>query len=130
MAYDQLVVFELKKSFSDEEIEKVDFDNCLFGWFIKEDELVETMIDGEIEFQAVLSPDEMIKRFEANKLEFEKDKAANDRYAKWYLESTPKPDMDFLKRRKQNYIIFERLVYDRRLVRVIFHKYWWESGLN
>ena len=48
MAYGQLVVFELKKSFDDDEIEKVDFDNCLFGWFIKEDELVKTTIDGEI----------------------------------------------------------------------------------
>ena len=130
MAYGQLVVFELKKSFDDDEIEKVDFDNCLFGWFIKEDELVKTTIDGEIEFQAVLSADEMIKRFEANKLQFEKDKTANDRYAKWYLETTPEPDIEFLKRRKQDYLIFERLIYDRRLIRVTFHKYWWESGLN
>ena len=66
----------------------------------------------------------------ANKLEFDKSKTANDRYVKWYLETTEKPDMEFLKSRKKDYLIFERLVYDRRLIRVNFHKYWWESGMN
>ena len=130
MAYGKLIIFELKKSFDDDTIEKVDFDNCEWGWFIKENELTETMINDEKEFQAMLSPEEMIKRFEANKLQFEKDKAANDRYAKYYIETTEKPDMEFLKRRKSDHIVFERLVYDRRVVRITFHKYWWESGLN
>ena len=130
MAYGKLIIFELNKAFDDESIEKVDFDNCTWGWFIKDDELNKVTVDWEQEYQAMLSPEEMIKRFEANKLEFEKSKIANDRYAKWYLETTEKPDMEFLKSRKQDYLIFERLIYDRRLIRVNFHKYWWESGLN
>jgi hypothetical protein len=130
VAYDQKVIFEVKKSLDSDEIQQYVFDNCLFGWFVKDEELSEMMIDGELEYKAILSAEEMVKRFEANKLEFEKDKKANDRYAKWYLESTPNPSMEFLKGRKIRYIHFERLVYDRRLVRVIFHKFWWESGLN
>jgi len=130
MAYGKLIIFELKKSFDDNTIEKVDFDNCEWGWFIKEEELTKTIVDDETEYHAMLAPEEMIKRFEKKKLQFEKNKKDNDRYAKWYLEVTEKPDMNFLKRRKQDYIIFERLVYDRRLIRINFHKYWWESGLN
>lgn len=130
MAYGKLIIFELKKSFDDETIERVDFDNCTWGWFIKDNELNKVIVDWEQEYQAMLSPEEMIRRFEANKLEFDKSKTANDRYVKWYLETTEKPDMEFLKSRKKDYLIFERLVYDRRLIRVNFHKYWWESGMN
>lgn len=130
MAYDKKVIFEVKKSSDSDEKNEFVFDNCLYGWFVKDEELSEMMIDGELEYKAILSADEMVKRFEANKLQFEKDKKANDSYAKWYLESTEKPDINFLKDRKIRYIHFERLVYDRRLVRVIFHKFWWESGLN
>ena len=130
MAYGKLIIFEIKKSFDDDTIEKVDFDNCEWGWFVKESELNETIIDGEKEFQAILSPEEMVKRFEANKLQFEKNKASNDRYAKYYIETTENPDMNFLQRRKSDYLVFEKLVYDPRVVRVTFHKYWWESGLN
>ena len=130
MAYDHKVIFEVRKSFKSDEKDEFVFDTCDYGWFVTDDELSEMMIDGELEYKAILSPEEMVKRFEANKLEFEKDKAANDRYAKWYLESTPNPSMEFLKGRKLRYLHFERLVYDRRLVRVIFHKFWWESGLN
>lgn len=130
MAYDKKVIFEVKKSSDSDEKNEYVFDNCLYGWFVKDEELSEMMIDGELEYKAILSADEMVKRFEANKLQFEKDKKANDSYAKWYLESTEKPDINFLKDRKIRYIHFERLVYDRRLVRVIFHKFWWESGLN
>ena len=61
MAYGKLIIFELKKSFDDDTIEKVDFDNCEWGWFVKENELTETMIDDEKEFQAMLSPEEMVK---------------------------------------------------------------------
>jgi hypothetical protein len=130
VAYGKLIIFELKKSFDDETIERVDFDNCTWGWFIKDNELNKVIVDWEQEYQAMLSPEEMIRRFEANKLEFDKSKTANDRYVKWYLETTEKPDMEFLKSRKKDYLIFERLVYDRRLIRVNFHKYWWESGMN
>jgi hypothetical protein len=130
MAYDHKVIFEVRKSFKSDEKDEFVFDTCDYGWFVTDDELSEMMIDGELEYKAILSPEEMVKRFEANKLEFEKDKEANDRYAKWYLESTPNPSMEFLKGRKLRYLHFERLVYDRRLVRVIFHKFWWESGLN
>ena len=62
---------------------------------------------------------------ESNKLT-----ADEERYAKWYRENTENPSEDFLKGRKIKYSQFERLVYDRRVVRVIFHKFWWESGLN
>lgn len=130
MAYDHKVIFEVRKSFKNDEVDEFVFDTCDYGWFVTDDELSEMMIDGELEYKAILSPEEMVKRFEANKLEFEKEKADNDRYAKWYLESTPNPSMEFLKGRKLRYLHFERLVYDRRLVRVIFHKFWWESGLN
>ena len=130
MAYDHKVIFEVRKSFKSDEKDEFVFDTCDYGWFVTDDELSEMTIDGELEYKAILSPEEMVKRFEANKLEFEKDKASNDRYAKWYLESTPNPSMEFLKGRKLRYLNFERLVYDRRLVRVIFHKLWWESGLN
>ena len=130
MAYDHKVIFKVRKSLENDEIDEFVFDTCDYGWFVTDDELSEMTIDGELEYKAILSPEEMVKRFEANKFEFEKDKTANDRYAKWYLESTPNPDMGFLKRRKIRYLQFERLVYDRRLVRVIFHKFWWESGLN
>lgn len=130
MAYDHKVIFEVRKSFKSDEKDEFVFDTCDYGWFVTDDELSEMMIDGELEYKAILSPEEMVKRFEANKLEFEKEKADNDRYAKWYLESTPNPSMEFLKGRKLRYLHFERLVYDRRLVRVIFHKFWWESGLN
>ena len=130
MAYDHKVIFEVRKSFKSDDKDEFVFDTCDYGWFVTDDELSEMMIDGELEYKAILSPEEMVKRFEANKLEFEKEKADNDRYAKWYLESTPNPSMEFLKGRKLRYLHFERLVYDRRLVRVIFHKFWWESGLN
>ena len=130
MAYDQKVIFEVKTSLDSDIKVEYAFTDCEWGWVVKEDELSEMMIDGELEYKAILSAEEMVKRFEANKLEFEKSKKANDRYAKWYLESTPNPSMEFLKGRKIRYIHFERLVYDRRLVRVIFHKFWWESGLN
>ena len=130
MAYDHKVIFEVRKSFENDEVDEFVFDTCDYGWFVTDDELSEMTIDGELEYKAILSAEEMVKRFEANKLEFEKDKESNDRYAKWYLESTPNPNIDFLKRRKIRYLHFERLVYDRRLVRVIFHKFWWESGLN
>ena len=130
MAYDHKVIFEVRKSLKSDEKDEFVFDTCDYGWFVTDDELSEMTIDGELEYKAILSPEEMVKRFEANKLEFEKDKESNDRYTKWYLESTPNPDLDFLKRRKLRYLHFERLVYDRRLVRVKFHKFWWESGLN
>ena len=130
MAYDQKVIFEVKTSLNSDTKAEYPFFDCEWGWVVEENELSEMMIDGELEYKAILSAEEMVKRFEANKLEFEKNKKANDRYAKWYLESTPNPSMEFLKGRKLRYIHFERLVYDRRLVRVIFHKFWWESGLN
>ena len=62
--------------------------------------------------------------------EIEKSKASEERYAKWYRENTTNPSEEFLKGRKIKYSQFERLVYDRTVVRVIFHKFWWESGLN
>jgi hypothetical protein len=106
------------------------FDNCLFGWFVKDEELSEMTIMGELEYKAILSPEEMVKRFEANRSKIEKSKASEEKYAKWYRENTTNPSEEFLKGRKIKYFQFQRLVYDRRVVRIIFHKFWWESGLN
>ena len=39
MAYDQKVIFEVKKSLDDDEKQQYVFDNCLFGWFVKDEEL-------------------------------------------------------------------------------------------
>ena len=130
MAYDQKVIFEVKTSLSSDTKVEYPFFDCEWGWVVKENELSEMMIDGELEYKAILSPEEMVKRYEANKSEIEKSKAGEERYAKWYRENTTNPSEDFLKGRKLKYSQFERLVYDRRVVRVIFHKFWWESGLN
>ena len=130
MAYDHKVIFEVRKSFKNDEVDEFVFDTCDYGWFVTDDELSEMMIDGELEYKAILSPEEMVKRFEANKSEIEKSKAGEEKYAKWYRENTKNPSEEFLKGRKIKYSQFERLVYDRRVVRVIFHKFWWESGLN
>ena len=130
MAYDQKVIFEVKTSLkSDVKVEYPFFD-WEWGWVVKESELSEMMIDGELEYKAILSPEEMVKRYEANKSEIEKSKVGEEKYAKWYRENTTNPSEDFLKGRKLKYSQFERFVYDRRVVRVIFHKFWWESGLN
>ena len=83
MAYDQKVIFEVKKSLDSDEKQQYVFDNCLYGWFVKDEELSEMMIDGELEYKAILSAEEMVKRFEVNKLEFEKSKKANKTY-KYY----------------------------------------------
>ena len=130
MAYDQKVIFEVKTSLNSDNKVEYPFFDCEWGWVVKESELSEMMIDGELEYKAILSPEEMVKRYEANKSEIEKSKSGEERYAKWYRENTQNPSEDLLKERKIKYSQFERLVYDRRLVRVIFHKFWWESGLN
>ena len=130
MAYDQKVIFEVKTSLDSDIKVEYAFTDCEWGWVVKDDELSEIMIDDELEYKAILSPEEMVKRFEANKSEIEKSKASEERYAKWYRENTTNPSEEFLKGRKIKYFQFQRLVYDRRVVRIIFHKFWWESGLN
>ena len=130
MAYSKLVIFEIKESIGTAKIDNVEFDNCEWGWLVKEDELERINVDGEVEFRATMHPDEATDRFEKNISEFESAKLAEERYAKWYLENTQNPDHDFLKRKKNELILFEKLIYDKRVVRLIFHKYWFETGLN
>jgi|SRR6056300_703430 hypothetical protein len=130
MAYDQKIIFEVKTSFDSDTKVEYTFEGCEWGWFVKDSELSEMTIMGELEYKAILSPEEMVKRFEANKKEIENSKAAADRYAKWYRENTENPSEEFLKGKKIKFFQFERLVYDRRVIRIIFHKFWLESGLN
>jgi len=130
MAYIKLVIFEIKENMGTAKIDNVEFDNCEWGWLVKDEELEKINVDGETEFRALLHPDEATKRFEKNIADFEATKISEERYAKWYLENTEKPDHDFLKRRKSDLKLFEKLIYDKRIVRIIFHKYWNESGLN
>ena len=100
MAYDQKVIFEVKTSLSSDTKVEYPFFDCEWGWVVKENELSEMMIDGEIEYKVILSPEEMVKRYEANKSEIEKSKAGEQKYAKWYRENTKNPSEDFLKGRK------------------------------
>ena len=80
MAYDQKVIFEVKKSLNSNTKVEYPFFDCEWGWVVKESELSEMMIDGEIEYKAILSPEEMVKRYEANKSEIKKSKAGEEKY--------------------------------------------------
>ena len=132
MAYDKAVLFKcLKKLNNHKETITYRFTSCPWGWLVKDSELEEFIDLGETEYKKELSPLETIIRFENNYEIFMKEKL-NQRqtYKDLYDQYKDKQTLLIYKNLANEYNNYENLIYDKRVINVTFHKYWWESGLN
>ena len=131
MAYDKAVLFSCFKTQESREKNLYRINNCDWGWFVSDEELCEYKTLGEIEYSKTLSPLECIKRYEKNKnvideykekkLNYFKDKYQQTKFVSYFhMYQLAKSDFD----------LFEKFIYDKRLINVTFEKYCWESGLN
>ena len=132
MAYDKAVIFNcLKKLNNHKENVKYRFNNCDWGWLVEDSELEEFVDLGETEYKKELSPVEVLIRFENNYHLFEEEKKNKyQTYKNLYDKYKEKQTIQIYKKFIQDYEQFESLIYDKRVINITFHKYWWESGMN
>ena len=132
MAYDKAVIFNcLKKLNNHKETIKYRFNNCDWGWLVEENELEKFIDLGETEYKKELSPVEVLIRFENNYHLFEEEKKNKyQTYKNLYEKYNEKQTIEIYKNFVQDYEQFEGLIYDKRVINITFHKYWWESGMN
>ena len=97
-----------------------------------EDSELEKFIDlGETEYKKELSPLETIIRFEKNYRNFLEEKLNKGQiYKDLYDQYKEKQTLLFYKKLVNEFNQYENLIYDKRVIGVTFHEYWWESGLN
>lgn len=132
MAYDKAVLFRLKTTINNkEECKTYKIDCCDWGWLVEDSELISFIDFGETEYKAILSPLEAIRRYEN-----QKDKILKRRISdlKYFKEQYDKEKSEFYLNlytdTKDKFNYYEKFMYDRRLQKITFHKYFWESGLN
>ena len=132
MAYDKAVIFNcLKKLNNHKETIKYRFNNCDWGWLVEENELEKFIDLGETEYKKELSPVEILIRFENNYHLFEEEKKNKyQTYKNLYEKYNEKQTIEIYKNFVQDYEQFEGLIYDKRVINITFHKYWWERGMN
>ena len=132
MAYNKAVIFNcLKKLNNHKETVKYRFNNCDWGWLVEDSELEEFIDLGETEYKKELSPVEALIRFENNYLLFEEEKKNKyQTYKNLYEKYKEKQTIEIYKNFVQDYEQFQSLIYDKRVINITFHKYWWESGMN
>ena len=132
MAYDKAVIFKcLKKLNNHKEIINYRFSSCPWGWLVKETELEKFIELGETEYKKELSPLETIIRFENNYRDFIEEKLNQGQtYKNLYDQYKEKQTLLIYKKLVNEFNQYENLIYDKRVINVTFHKYWWESGLN
>lgn len=51
-------------------------------------------------------------------------------YKDLYDQYKEKQTIPIYKKLVNEFNQYENLIYDKRVINVTFHKYWWESGLN
>jgi len=131
LAYDKAVLFSCFKTQQSKEKNIYRINHCDWGWFVSEDELEEYNYLGEIEYSKTLSPIETIKRYEINKNSIDEYKEKRLSYFKNnYIQTKSLPYFHMYQLAKSDFDLFERCIYDKRLINATFEKYWWESGLN
>lgn len=132
MAYDKAVQFKCLKKFNDHnDTVTFRFNNCDWGWLVEDKELEEFKDLGETEYKKELSPLETMIRFERNYHLFENKKIDKYKtYKNLYEQYKEKQTIQIYKNFIQEAEQFENLVYDKRVINITFHKYWWESGMN
>lgn len=131
MAYDKAVLFSCFKTQQSKEKNIYRINHCDWGWFVSDDELKEYKNLGELEYSKTLSPLECIKRYEINKNSIDEYKEKTLNYFKNnYQQTKSLPYFHMYQLAKSDFDLFERCIYDKRLINVTFEKYWWESGLN
>jgi len=132
LAYDKAVLFKcLKKLNNHNETITYRFTSCPWGWLVKDSELEEFIDLGETEYKKELSPLETIIRFENNYKVFMQEKLyKRQTYKDLYDQYKEKQTLLIYKKLVNEFNQYENLIYDKRVINVTFHKYWWESGLN
>ena len=131
MAYDKAVLFSCFKTQESKEKNFYRINNCDWGWFVSDEELCEYKTLGEIEYSKTLSPLECITRYEKNKNVIDKHKEKKLNYFKNKYQQTKFISyFHMYQLAKSDFDLFEKCIYDKRLINVTFEKYWWESGLN
>lgn len=131
MAYDKAVLFSCFKTQESKEKNFYRINNCDWGWFVSDKELCKYKTLGEIEYSKTLSPLECIKRYEKNKNLIDKHKEKKLNYFKNKYQQTKFVSyFHMYQLAKSDFDLFEKCIYDKRLINVTFEKYWWESGLN
>ena len=76
-------------------------------------------------------PLECIKRYEKNKNIIDEHKEKKLNYFKNKYQQTKFVSyFHMYQLAKSDFDLFEKCIYDKRLINVTFEKYWWESGLN
>ena len=131
MAYDKAVLFSCFKTQKSKEKNIYRINHCDWGWFVSDDELTEYENLREIEYSKTLSPLECIQRYEKNKNAIDEHKEETLAYfKKHYYQTRSLPYFHMYQLAKSDFDLFERCIYDKRLIYVTFEKYWWESGLN
>ena len=131
MAYDKAVLFSCFKTQESREKNLYRINNCDWGWFVSDEELCKYKTLGEIEYSKTLSPLECIKRYEKNKNLIDEYKEKKLNYFKNKYQQTKFISyFHMYQLAKSDFDLFEKCIYDKRLINVTFEKYWWESGLN
>lgn len=132
MAYDKAVLFKCYKRLNNyKDTVTYKFNNCDWGWFVEDHELEEFIDLGELEYKKELSPLETLMRFENNYTSFLNQKKINLENIKNLFHKYNEEHFKIsFKNLYRDFSSFENLIYDKRVIKVIFHKYWWESGLN
>ena len=131
MAYDKAVIFNYKNNLKDEKTLSYRVNSCEWGWLVKDSELLERIYNGELEYFSILDSLEAIRRYEQKKEAIEKIRIAQLNY---YKENYQKYKEAFYlacyEMTKRDFDSYEKLIYDKRLVKITFEKFFWESGLN
>jgi len=132
LAYDKAVEFKcLKKLNNHKDTITYRFSSCPWGWLVEDSELEKFIDLGETEYKKELSPLETIIRFEKNYRNFVEEKLNKGQtYKDLYDQYKEKQTLLFYKKLVNEFNQYENLIYDKRVISVTFHKYWWESGLN
>ena len=132
MAYDKAVEFKcLKKLNNHKDTITYRFSSCPWGWLVEDSELEKFIDLGETEYQKKLSPLETIIRFENYYKIFMQEKLNKRKtYKDLYDQYKEKQTLVIYRNLINDYNQYENLIYDKRVINVTFHKYWWESGLN
>jgi len=131
LAYDKAVLFSCFKTQESREKKLYRINNCDWGWFVSDEELCKYKTLGEIEYSRTLSPLECIKRYEKNKNVIDEYKEKKLNYFKNKYQQTKFISyFHMYQLAKSDFDLFEKCIYDKRLINVTFEKYWWESGLN
>jgi hypothetical protein len=131
LAYDKAVLFSCFKTQESREKNLYRINNCDWGWFVSDEELCKYKTLGEIEYSKTLSPLECITRYEKNKNIIDEYKEKKLNYFKGKYQQTKFISyFHMYQLAKSDFDLFEKCIYDKRLINVTFEKYWWESGLN